>query len=69
MTELTPTERAAHALEMAIHRRAKCARCQARVDLADGYVCGKGEDAEVVMLDPRNCRLWTFEEDQDAWRV
>lgn len=67
MTELTPTERGAQALQMAMHRREKCHRCKARVDIADGYVCGKGEDAEVVMLDPRNCRVWVFEENPEGW--
>lgn len=67
MTELTPTERGAQALQMAIHRRARCKRCKARIDLADGFVCGKGEDAEVVMLDPRSCRVWVFEEEQSEW--
>ena len=67
-TKLTPTERGAYAMEMANHRRMRCSRCEYRVDLAHGgYVCDKGEDSEVAMLDSWPCKKFRLNEDQEAW--
>lgn len=67
--KLTPTEYAAHGLQLQEHKQQKCDRCTARYDLADGgLICMRGQDIATERRKPGQCRRFKLEEDQDKWK-